>query len=174
MSDVKESVGSRSRPIWTLGGAALAVALAVAAPAWAQSAEDLNSAELGRLDAAPSLEPVPMAVAPQPTAPTALSAPIYAAQATAYPTDIDCNNPYYASYCLAYAAYGYDYYPYPYDYYGYAYPGDVAFGFGFFAGHRFRNFHHFAFAHGIGFHGRGFHGGGFHGGGFHGGGGGHR
>jgi hypothetical protein len=189
VSDVNETVGCRRRRMWTLRGAALAVALAVAVPAWAQSAEDLNSAELGRLNTAASVQPAPMAVTPQPTVPTAFSAPSYAAQSNAYPADIDCNNPYYASYCLAYAnwlnqyyaAYGYGYYPYLYDYwdYGYVYPVDVAFGFGFFAGHRFHNFHHFAFAHGIGFHGRGFHaggfhGGGFHGGGFHGGGGGHR
>ena len=36
-------------------------------------------------------------------------------------------------------------------YYGYGYPFDVAFGIGVFHGHRFHNFHHFAFVRG--FHG---------------------
>jgi len=88
----------------------------------------------------------------------------------AYPANIDCDNPYYLSYCLAYAAWLDQYYAaygYPYNYW-FGYPF-VAVGIGFFHGHHFHNFHHFVFAHGIGFH-RGFHGGGFHGGGFHGGG----
>jgi len=89
------------------------------------------------------------------------------AELATYPAEIDCNNPYYAQYCMAYANWLAQYYPayvYGYGYGWYGYPAvDVAFGFGFFGGHRFVNFHHFAFAHGIGFRGR-FHGG-FHGGG---------
>jgi hypothetical protein len=184
MSDINETTLGRRRRIWAFHGVTLAAALAVAAPARAQSAEDLNSAELNRIATAAPMQPAMPSPPPQPVAPAAPGAPIYPAQGYAYPADIDCNNPYYASYCLAYAtwlnqyyaAYGYGY-DYPYDYWYYGYPVDVAFGIGFFRGHRFHNFHHFAFAHGLGFHG-GFHGGGFHGGGFHGGGfhggGGHR
>jgi hypothetical protein len=165
MSDANDTtVGRRHRIVWALHGVVLAATLAVAAPVWAQSAEDLNSAELNRIATVPA----------QPAMPS------YPAQGYAYPADIDCNNDYYASYCLTYAiwlnqyyaAYGYPY-DYPYDYWSYGYGYDVAVGIGFFGGHRFHNFHHFVFAHGIGFHG-GFHGGGFHGGGFHGGGAGRR
>jgi|SRR5215472_5687784 len=84
----------------------------------------------------------------------------------AYPADVDCDNPYYLSYCLAYAAWLNQYYAtygYPYNYW-FGYPFVVV-GIGSFHGHRFHNFHHFVFAHGIRFHG-GFHSGGFHGGGF--------
>jgi hypothetical protein len=175
MSDINDSTLHRRRRIWAFHGAALAAALGTAAPAAAQSAEDLNSTELNRVATAEPIRPA-MTSSSQPVAPAAPSPPIYPAQDYAYyPADIDCDNPYYASYCLAYAtwlnqyyaAYGYGY-AYPYDYLFYGYPVDVAFGIGFFRGHRFHNFHHFAFAHGLGFHG-GFHGGGFHGG--HGGGG---
>jgi len=129
MSDVNETTVHGRRRMRALHGVALAAALAVSAPARAQSAEDY-----------------------------------------AYPADIDCDNPYYLSSCLAYAAWLNEYYAaygYPYDYW-FGYPFVVV-GIGFFRGHRFHNFHHFVFAHGIGFHG-GFHGSGFHGGGFHGGG----
>jgi hypothetical protein len=172
MSDVNETTVGRRRRTWAFHGVALTAALAVAAPAWAQSAEELNSAELKRAAIAAPMQPA-MPSAPQSMVPAAPSPPIYPAQAYAYPADIDCNDPYYASYCLAYATWLNQYYgayAYPYDYWYYGYPVDVAFGIGFFRGHRFHNFHHFAFAHGIGFHG-GFHGGGFRGGGFHGGGG---
>jgi hypothetical protein len=166
MSDINETTVGRRRHAWAFQGIALAAALSVAAPAWAQSAEDLNSAELNRIAVVAPTQPA------MPSAPQSNS-PIYPAQAYAYPADIDCNDPYYASYCLAYATWLNEYYGaygYPYDYWYYGYPVDVAFGIGFFRGHRFHNFQHFAFAHGIRFHG-GFHGGGFHGGGFHGGGG---
>lgn len=125
MSDVNDTSVGRRGLIRVLHGITLAAALAVSAPAWAQSAEDY-----------------------------------------AYPPDIDCDNPYYLSYCLAYAAWLSQYYAaygYPYDYW-FGYPFVFA-GTGFFRGHRFHNFHRFVFAHGIGFHG-GFHGGGFRGGGF--------
>ena len=135
MSDVNDTTVGRKRRTWALRGVALAAALAVSAPACAQSAEDYG-----------------------------------------YPPDIDCNNPYYASYCLAYATWLNQYYAaygYPYDYWYYGLPVVVV-GTGSFRGHRFFNSHHFVFAHGMGFKG-GFHGGGFHGGAFHGGqGGGHR
>lgn len=188
MSDPNETAVGHGRHRWVLRGIALAAALAIAVPAWAQSAEDLNAAELGRLTtAAPPRPAMAMTVAPQaapqPVAPPAgYVQPGYAATAPR----IDCNNPYYAQYCQAYAAWlnryyaPYDYgYAEPYDdygYYDYGYPVDVGFGVGFFRGHRFHDFHH-AFFHGGrfhgGFHGGGFHGGGFHGGGFHGGGGHH-
>ena len=187
-------VGRQQRP-WILGAMALAAALTIAAPGRAATAEDLNYAELNQLPMTAPPQPT-MPGALQPAAPTVLyGQPAYSSQTNPYPTDVDCNNPYYAQYCEAYAAwlaqyyayYSPDYsYAYPYDYwgYGFGYP-DVVLGFGVFNGHRFHNFHRFAFAHGFhggfhgggfhGFHGAGFHGGGFHGGGgFRGGGGGHR
>jgi hypothetical protein len=100
----------------------------------------------------------------QPTAITPIPVSNYSAaipvQAQGYPY-------YFPEY---YAGYEQDGNGYPNDYWYYGYPVfGAASGIGFFGRHRFRNFHHFVFAHGIGFHG-GFHGGGFHGGGFHGGG----
>ena len=175
MSDGKNVIGSRERRPWVLGGMVLAATLAVAAPGWAQSAEDLNYAELGRLNTAAPAQPE-QAMTPAAPGTPSYPAQVYPAQGYAYPADIDCNSPYYAAYCMQYAAWLNQYYAaygdsYPYDDWYYGYPADVAFGFGFFRGHRFHNFHHFAVAHGMGFHGGGFHGGGFHGGGFHGGGG---
>lgn len=178
MCDFRSAVARRKRA-WMLGGVALAAALTVAVPGWAQSAEDLNYSELNRLGTAAPAQP---AATMAPSAPVYPVQGYYPAQGSAYPADVDCNNAYYASYCQAYAAWLAQYYPaygngygyaYPYDDFDYGYPYDVAFGFGFFQGHRFHNFHHFAFSHGMGFHGfhGGFHGGGFHGGGFHGGGG---
>ncbi len=193
MSDFRNAIVSRTHRPWIFGGMALAAALTVASPGRADTAEDLNYAELSRITtAAPAQPAVPSA--PQPAAPTVLRGAGSSPQSNAYPGDVDCSNAYYAQYCQAYAGWlaqyyapygnGYAYgYGYPYDYgdYGFGYP-DVVIGFGDFRGHRFHNFHHFAFAHGMGFHGAGFHGGfhggGFHGGGFHGGGfhggGGHR
>ena len=200
MSDSRNAIVGRMHRRWILSGVVVAVALTIAAPGWAQSAEDLNYAELNRLTTAAPQQPA-MPSAPPPEilrgTPIVPAAPSYPAQGYGYPADVDCNNPYYASYCQAYAAWlnqyyaSYDYgygYGYPYGNWYYGYPVDVAFGFGFFRGHRFHNFHHFAFTHGFhggfrgggfhrGFHGGGFRGGGFHGNGFHGGGfhgGGHR
>lgn len=204
MSDFGNAIArrkpSRKQRAWILGGMALAAALAIAAPGRADTAEDLNYAELNQFTTTAPAQPT-MPGAPQPAAPTVLyGQPAYSPQANPYPADVDCNNPYYTQYCQAYAAWLAQYYAYynpgysygyPYDDwgYGYGYPFDVALGIGVFNGHRFHNFHHFAFVHGFrgpafhggfqggfhgGFHGGGFHGGGFHGGGFHGGGGGHR
>jgi hypothetical protein len=69
MSDIRDTSVGRGRGIRALRGVALAAALAVSAPAGAQSAQDY-----------------------------------------AYPADIDCNDPYYASYCLEYAAWLNQYY----------------------------------------------------------------
>jgi hypothetical protein len=190
MSDFRNPIASRQQRPWILGGIALAAALIIAAPGRADTAEDLNYAELNQLTTTAPAPPA-MPSAPQPAAPTVLRTQFdYSPEVNAYPADVDCNDPYYTQYCQAYAAwlaqyyaqaYGYGY-GYPYDYwgYGFGYP-DVALGFGVFHGHRFHNFHRFAFAHGFhggfhgggfhGFHGAGFHGGGFHGGGSHGGGG---
>ena len=182
MSDFGNAIASRKQRAWILGGVTLAAALTIAAPGRADTAEDLNYRELNQLTTiAPAPPAIPSAL--QPATPAVLyGQPAYSPQGGGYAADVDCNNPYYAQYCQAYAAwlaqyyapsysYGYDY---PYDYwdYGFGYP-DVVIGFGDFRGHRFHNFRHFAFAHGMGFHGggfHGFHGAGFHGGGFHGGG----
>jgi hypothetical protein len=127
---------------------------------------DVGETSVGRGRGLRALHRVALAAA------LAVSAPAWtlSAQDYAYPADIDCNDPYYASYCLEYAAWLNQYYAaygYPYNYW-FGYPFVVV-GIGFFHGHRFHNFHHFVVAHGIRFHG-GFHGGAFHGGGFHGGG----
>jgi uncharacterized membrane protein YgcG len=175
MSDFRNAIAGRKLRPWMLGGMALAAALTIAAPGRADTAEDLNYAELNRITTAPAQPAMPSA--PQPATPTVLRGASPSPQGNAYQADVDCNNPYYAQYCQAYAAWLGQYYAsgsygyaYPYDDwdYGFGYPGFVI-GFGDFRGHRFHNFHNFAFAHGMGFHG-GFHGGGFHGGGFHGGG----
>jgi hypothetical protein len=184
MSDFGNGIVGRKRRPWVLGGMALAAALTIAAPGRADTAEDLNDAELNRLAIATPAQPA-MPNAPQPAMLTASEAPGDLPQGYVYPADVDCNDAYYDQYCQAYAAWLAQYYAaygyaYPYDdygYYAYGYPADVVIGFGVFRGHRFHNFHHFAFVHGMRFHGTGFHGG-FHGGGFHGGGshggGGHR
>jgi hypothetical protein len=174
MSDLRHTIVGRKRHPWLLGGMALAAALTVAAPGRADTAEVLNHSEVNRLTTAwPAQSSMPNIPQPMPMASGALG---YPQQAYAYPADVDCNDAYYAQYCQAYAAwlaqyyapYGYGY-AYPYDdygYYAYGYPADVVIGFGVFQGHRFHNFHHFAFVHGMGFRG-GFHGSGSHAGGGH-------
>ena len=169
------------------GAATIAAALAIAGPAWAQTpmtAENLNSAELNRLEtAAPAQIGAPVTQAAVPAAPVpptpqvaipATPAPQASPpQGYTYPAaSIDCNNPYYTRYCQEYYAwynqyYGQYYYGDSYPYYDYGYPVAIGLGFGFFL---HRHFDHDRFMHHGSFHGGGFHGG-FHGGG--GGGGGH-
>jgi hypothetical protein len=97
------------------------------------------------------------------------------AQAQAYP-NVDCRNPYYYQYCLAYHQWYMTYYaPYYYAPYAYGYPDyDYGFGYGFPVGVGiglgFGGFHHGFRGHGHGgFHGGGHGGrrGGGHGGGHH-------
>lgn len=121
---------------------------------------DVNDTTVGRSRHIRALHGIALAAV------LAVSAPAWGqSEGYAYPADIDCNDPYYFSYCLAYATW-LNQFSSPYWFYGVPV---VVVGIGSFRGHRFFNFHHFVFTHGIGFHG-GFHGGGIRGGGFHGGG----
>jgi hypothetical protein len=89
-----------------LNGIGVVVALAVATPVLAQTAEDLNRGEVNRLSAAgPAAAP---AVAP--AVPAALPAAPAAYPYPGYP------------YPYPYYGYGYPYYGYGYPYYGYGYP----------------------------------------------------
>lgn len=122
---------------------------------------DFSDTSVGRRRCITTLHGVALAAAP------AVSAPAWAQSAQedyTYPADIDCNNPYYAAYCLEYATWLNQYY--------------VAYGYRLFLCCRwnwflsrapFSRLPPFVFAHGIRFHG-GLHGGAFHSGGFHGGG----
>jgi hypothetical protein len=175
-----------------LGGAALAAALAVSVPVWAQTSEDLNAAELNRLTtAAPARSPAPAApmqyaapaqlaapAAPPPPSPGTyiapagqLAAPPVAAPQPGSPNSayIDCRNPYYAQYCQAYAAWLNQYYAgsnygYPYGY-GYGYDYGYPDYYPADIGFGFFGGRFNNFHHGGGFRGGSFRGGGFHGGG---------
>src|SRR5665213_1252776 len=85
-----------------LNGVGIAVVLAVATPALAQTAEDLNRGEMTRLSAAPAA-----------AAPAAAAYPYPAYPYPAYP----------------YSAYPYSAYPYSYPYPNYGY-GDSYYGYG--------------------------------------------
>jgi hypothetical protein len=147
----------------TIPAVLLSAALAFAAPAWAQTSEDVRYAETNR----PTVTPAAPA-APTPTV-------LYGRQPTTSSgqseriLNIDCNDPYYTQYCEPY------YSQWAQKYYEPYYPsyGDyVGLGPGFF--HHFdrdRFAHHAFFRGGGGFHRGGFRGAGALRGGSHGGGG---